>query len=243
MPRGIAGASGRVGICQAAMAHQQNAVSSDSLFLACSYGDNSVRYRHGHFHSPMSQVQLAQRWLMSIPCAEATIGTHHQVQQAGLCLCARSEGAPWSLLQPHACRRGQDWSRFLTADEADLVRQQIDTGRQFRGHVDALWEACEQWADSQLADVPASSGEAKKGGPSGSPSRNRQGNRNSLRFWRGWRSGFRSRGDGGAATGSAAGRARTRATTERRYFRSCWPGTALLLRSASTVSRPSREDV
>ena len=59
---------------------------------------------------------------------------------------------------------GKTRSRFLTADEADLVRQQIDTGRQFRGHVDALWEACEQWADSQLADVPASSGEAKKRG-------------------------------------------------------------------------------
>ena len=59
---------------------------------------------------------------------------------------------------------GKTRSRFLTMEEADLVRQQIDTGRKFRGHVDALWEACEQWADSQLADVSASSGEAKKGG-------------------------------------------------------------------------------
>jgi len=59
---------------------------------------------------------------------------------------------------------GKTQSRFLTAEEADLVRQQIDAGRKFRGRVDALWEACEQWADSQLADVSASSGEAKKGG-------------------------------------------------------------------------------
>jgi hypothetical protein len=59
---------------------------------------------------------------------------------------------------------GKTRSRFLTAEEADLVRQQIDAGRKFRGRVDALWEACEQWADSQLADVSASSGEAKKGG-------------------------------------------------------------------------------
>ena len=55
-------------------------------------------------------------------------------------------------------------SRFLTTEQADLVRQQIDAGREFRGRVDALWEACEQWADSQLADVSASSGEAKKRG-------------------------------------------------------------------------------
>jgi hypothetical protein len=60
---------------------------------------------------------------------------------------------------------GKTHSRFLTAEQADLVRQQIDTGRKFRGRVDALWEVCEQWADSQLADVSASSsGEAKKGG-------------------------------------------------------------------------------
>jgi hypothetical protein len=59
---------------------------------------------------------------------------------------------------------GKTHSRYLTAEEADLVRQQIEAGHKFRGRVDALWEACEQWADSQLADVSASSGEAKKGG-------------------------------------------------------------------------------
>ena len=59
---------------------------------------------------------------------------------------------------------GKTQSRFLTAEESDLVRQQIDAGRKFRGRVDALWEASEQWADSQLADLSASSGEAKKGG-------------------------------------------------------------------------------
>ena len=59
---------------------------------------------------------------------------------------------------------GKTHSRFLTPEQADLVRQQIDAGRQFRGRVDALWEASEQWADRQLADLAASSGEAKKGG-------------------------------------------------------------------------------
>jgi hypothetical protein len=59
---------------------------------------------------------------------------------------------------------GKTQSRFLTAEESDLVGQQIDAGRKFRGRVDALWEASEQWADSQLADLSASSGEAKKGG-------------------------------------------------------------------------------
>jgi hypothetical protein len=59
---------------------------------------------------------------------------------------------------------GKTRSRFLTAEQAALAREQIDRGREFREHVDAYWEACEQWADEQLAQVPASSGEAQKGG-------------------------------------------------------------------------------
>ncbi|SRR5712692_6501095 len=81
------------------------------------------------------------------------------------CACARDPKArhgPYHSLT-HAVG-GKTRSRFLTAEQAHLVRQQIDAGRKFRGRVDALWEACEQWADGQLADASASSGEAKKGG-------------------------------------------------------------------------------
>src|ERR1051325_116349 len=52
---------------------------------------------------------------------------------------------------------GKTRSRFLTDEQAGLVRQQIDTGREFRGRVDALWEACQTWADGQLEDLAASS--------------------------------------------------------------------------------------
>jgi hypothetical protein len=45
---------------------------------------------------------------------------------------------------------GQTQSRFLSAEEADLVRQQVDTGKQFRRQVEAYWAACEQWADAEL---------------------------------------------------------------------------------------------
>lgn len=81
------------------------------------------------------------------------------------CACAQDpkarHGPYYSLTHAVA---GKTHSRFLNADQADLVRRQIDAGRSFRGHVDALWEAGEQWADSQLEDVSASSGEAEKGG-------------------------------------------------------------------------------
>ena len=59
---------------------------------------------------------------------------------------------------------GKTRSRFLTPKQAELARQQIDSGHEFREHVDAYWEACEEWADQQLADVPGTSGEAQKGG-------------------------------------------------------------------------------
>ena len=81
------------------------------------------------------------------------------------CACAQNPKArhgPYHSLT-HAVG-GKTRSRFLTDEQADLARQQIDAGRQFRGRVDALWEACEQWADSQLASASASSGAAQKGG-------------------------------------------------------------------------------
>jgi hypothetical protein len=60
---------------------------------------------------------------------------------------------------------GKTRSRFLTEEQAAVARQQIATGREFRGHVDAYWEACEQWADTQLEPTPAApSEEAEKKG-------------------------------------------------------------------------------
>jgi hypothetical protein len=59
---------------------------------------------------------------------------------------------------------GKTRSRFLTVEQAHLAGQQIDAGRKFRAKVDAYWEACEEWSDGQLAEVAASSEEAKKGG-------------------------------------------------------------------------------
>jgi hypothetical protein len=61
--------------------------------------------------------------------------------------------------------KGKTRSRFLTQEQAALARQQIATGREFREHVDAYWEACEEWADAQLEPTPAAPAEeAKKKG-------------------------------------------------------------------------------
>jgi hypothetical protein len=99
---------------------------------------------------PMRRGSLSER---TIKCSKPS------------CACAQDPKArhgPYYSLT-HAVG-GKTRSRFVTAEQADMVLQQIAAGRKFRGRVDALWEACEQWADTQLADVSASSGEAKKGG-------------------------------------------------------------------------------
>ena len=81
------------------------------------------------------------------------------------CACAQDPKArhgPYHSLT-HAVE-GKTHSRFLSPEQAQLARQQMDAGRKFRAQVDAYWEACEEWADGQLADVAASSEEAKKRG-------------------------------------------------------------------------------
>src|SRR6185369_7433866 len=60
---------------------------------------------------------------------------------------------------------GKTRSRFLTPEQAVIARQQIDAGRSFRDRADAYWDACEQWADRELAATSkASPKEAKKKG-------------------------------------------------------------------------------
>src|SRR5437867_13043065 len=97
---------------------------------------------------PMRRGSLSER---TIKCSKPS------------CACAQDpkarHGPYYSLTQAVG---GKTRSRFLTAEQAEVVRQQIEAGREFRGHVAAFWEACEQWADAQLAEVAISSEEVKK---------------------------------------------------------------------------------
>ncbi|HVT15764.1 MAG TPA: DUF6788 family protein, partial [Thermoanaerobaculia bacterium] len=60
---------------------------------------------------------------------------------------------------------GRTHSRFLTPEQAALVRRQIEAGHAFRNDIEALWEVCEQWADSELrgGEIEPTE-EAEKGG-------------------------------------------------------------------------------
>ena len=66
---------------------------------------------------------------------------------------------------------GRTQSRFLSAAQAPVVREQIVAGQQFRQHVEAFWEACEHWADAELEAraAPVPGGDQKKGSARRSP--------------------------------------------------------------------------
>ena len=61
---------------------------------------------------------------------------------------------------------GKTRSRYLTAAQVPMARQQIEAGREFRANTEAYWQACEQWADAQLEGSEATSQEAAKKGAS-----------------------------------------------------------------------------
>ena len=81
------------------------------------------------------------------------------------CACAHNpkarHGPYYSLTQAVG---GKTHSRFLTAEQAQQARHQIDAGHRFRARVDAYWEASEAWADRQLAESIGSGEEPKKKG-------------------------------------------------------------------------------
>ena len=62
--------------------------------------------------------------------------------------------------------KGRTQSRWLDAEQVRQVREQVDSGQQFRKRVEAYWQACERWADARLEAPEAASREAAKKGAS-----------------------------------------------------------------------------
>jgi hypothetical protein len=59
---------------------------------------------------------------------------------------------------------GRRVSRYLTPEQADLVRVQIEAGHGFRADLEAYWRACERWADSEIGTA-GDAGDEKGGSP------------------------------------------------------------------------------
>ena len=100
---------------------------------------------------PMRRGSLSERWMkcgkLGCPCAtEATArhGPYFGVTRA---------------------IKGQTVSRYVSPQQAVIVRRQIAAAQAFRKEVAAVWAACEAWADEELdAAAPARPKGGEKGG-------------------------------------------------------------------------------
>lgn len=83
------------------------------------------------------------------------------------CRCHRDRQARHG---PYYCltrREGEKThSRYLNAQQAEMARQQVEAGRQFRKKINSYWEVCEQWADAELKEGSGASSEGSKKGVS-----------------------------------------------------------------------------
>lgn len=61
---------------------------------------------------------------------------------------------------------GKTHSRYLSTEQAAVVREQIEAGQAFRGRLEDYWEACEQWADAKLEEPGAARQQGAKKGAS-----------------------------------------------------------------------------
>ena len=71
---------------------------------------------------------------------------------------------------------GRRLSRYLSPEQAEVVRAQIAAGHDFRHAVEGLWEAAERWADAELSgEATGATREGDERGGSGtrSPRRSR----------------------------------------------------------------------
>ena len=100
---------------------------------------------------PGSVRELATRLAQPQPMRRGSLSQRYVKCSKPGCTCATNpkarHGPYYSLTRAVG---GQTHSRFLSPAEAELVREQIATGQQFRQKLDTYWVACEQWADAQL---------------------------------------------------------------------------------------------
>jgi hypothetical protein len=114
---------------------------------------------------PARITQLAAAFSHPEPIRRGSLYERRMKCGQAACACQRdpkaAHGPYFTLTQKVG---GKTRSRYISSEQASVVRRQIESGRRFRERVEAYWEACERWADEQLEAVPASAEEAEKGG-------------------------------------------------------------------------------
>lgn len=119
-----------------------------------------------HTEVPASVRELATVLFQPKPMRRGSLSERTMKCGKADCPCQNDpkarHGPYYSWTRPVA---GKTQSRYLSLQQAELARQQIEQGHKFRQQVEQYREACEQWADTQLQGIHATSREAnEKGG-------------------------------------------------------------------------------
>ena len=114
---------------------------------------------------PSSVRELAAVLSKPKPMRRGSISERTMKCGKASCLCqqdpAARHGPYYSLTRPLA---GKTQSRYLSPEQAQRAREQIEQGHKFREQVEQYREACERWADTQLESSQAATEAAEKGG-------------------------------------------------------------------------------
>ena len=100
---------------------------------------------------PMRRGSVSERFMK---CGQKECRCQHD-QQA-------RHGPYYSVTRVEGGKTRSRAPRYLSAEQAVLVRQQVEAGQEFRRQLERYWQACEQWGDAQLEDSEAASQEAAK---------------------------------------------------------------------------------
>lgn len=116
--------------------------------------------------APIAVQTAAARLAHATPIRRGSLSERYVKCSKPSCPCATDDNArhgPYFSWTRQV--NGKTQSRFLTREQADVVRRQIDAGQEFRADVEAFWDACEVWADEQLPGWAKQTAEAveKKG--------------------------------------------------------------------------------
>lgn len=113
---------------------------------------------------PASVRDLAMQFAQPRPMRRGSLSERYVKCSKPGCTCANDPKArhgPYFSLTRGVGGRTQ--SRFIAPVQAELVRRQVEAGQHFRRQLEAFWEACEQWADAQLAGPAATEAAQKRG--------------------------------------------------------------------------------
>jgi len=109
---------------------------------------------------PSDVLTLSERLAEAKPMRRGSLSERYVKCSKPDCPCCENEEArhgPYYSVSRVV--NGKTQSRWLNAEQAKIVRWQVEQGQEFRKQIEAYWEACEHWADAELE---AASPEAAK---------------------------------------------------------------------------------